>query len=94
MFVLRAQQIFLLDFFFTFLDLIWSFVFRGQIGILVTTIWVISDLLSWIFGDFKIPEIFMKFPDFEGKTTAKTHSNHHKINVLMFLGSGKDFQPL
>ena len=69
-------------FFYMFLVLVWSFVFWGQIGILVTTIWDISDLLSWIFGDFKIPEIFMKFPDFEGKTTAKTHSNHHKINVF------------
>ena len=79
---LRAQKIFFDEYFFILLVLIWSCVFRGQIGILVTTIWDISDLLSWIFGDFKIPEIFMKFPDFEGKTTAKTHSNHHKINVF------------
>ena len=83
MFVLRAQQIFLLDFFFTFLDLIWSFVFRGQIGILVTTIWVISDLLSWIFGDFKIPEMFMKFPDFDGKITTKTYRKYSRMKVFV-----------
>ena len=50
------------------------------------SIWYISDYnLSYpgfTILDFQNPDIFVKFSDFEGKITPKTHSNHHKINVF------------
>ena len=33
--------------------------------------------------EFSKPENFVKLPDFEGKITRKTHSNHHKTNVFV-----------
>ena len=51
--------------------------------------WYISDCsLSYPeftildFQKFSKSEIFVKFPDFEGEITPKTHSNHHKSNVF------------